>query len=151
MSFRTALSALAALAVTGIAHNYDVDAVPDALGRGQLPVLLVLPIDAQEDSLFRERGEGFQTVAFADGAKTVTFTTNHLLLVAPMTQSKGLSANLPTLITHIDNYFAALRDDVLLNDTLLEPARVRVEPGIFKHGGVEYVGCAFRHTWLIEV
>jgi hypothetical protein len=151
MSFRTALSALAALSVTGINHNYDVDAVPDALGRGQLPVLLVMPIDAQAESLFRERGEGFQTVAFADGAKTITYKTNHLLLAAPLTQSKGLSANLPTLIDHIDNYFAALRDDVLLNATLLEPARVQVEPGIFKHGGVEYVGCAFRHTWLIEV
>jgi hypothetical protein len=150
MSFRTALTALAALSVTGINHNYDVDAVPDTIGRGQLPALLVLPINAQDESL-HERGEGFETVAFADGAKTVIYTTTHLLLVAPVNQSKGLRAVLPDLVDHIDNYFDALRDDALLNDTLLEPAQVRVEPGIFKYGGVEYAGCAFRHTWLIEV
>jgi hypothetical protein len=28
---------------------------------------------------------------------------------------------------------------------------VRVDPGLFSYGGVEYVGCAFRHTWLIAV
>jgi hypothetical protein len=149
MSFRTTLSALAALAVSGIAHNYDVDALPDAIGRGQLPALLVMPIATHDGSL--EQGAGFQTVAFAAGAQTVTYTTNHLLLVAPVTQSKGLSANVPNLITHIDNYFATLRSNPLLSATLLEPAQVRVEPGIFKHGGVEYVGCAFRHTWQIEV
>ena len=151
MSFKDALINLGDLTVAGIAHNYGIDALPESLSRSQLPALLVMPIDAQAESMFRERGEGFQTVAFANGAKTVTYKTNHLLLAAPLTQSKGLSANLPTLIDHIDNYFAALRDDMLLNATLLEPARVQVEPGIFKHGGVEYVGCAFRHTWLIEV
>lgn len=151
MTFRSALTALAALSVTGISHNYDVDAVPDSVARGQLPALLVMPIDAQDDSLFREKGAGFQTVAFADGAKTVTYATTHLLLVAPVIKSKGLRAVLPDLVDHIDNYFAALRADALLNATLLEPAQVRVEPGIFKHGGIEYVGCAFRHTWLIAV
>ncbi|MDQ7026662.1 MAG: hypothetical protein Q9P44_14030 [Anaerolineae bacterium] len=151
MTFRTALTALAALSVTGISHNYDVDAVPDSIARAQLPALLVMPIDTQDDSLFREKGAGFQTVAFADGAKTVTYTTSHLLLVAPVIQSKGLRTVLPDLVDYIDNYFAALRADALLNNTLLEPAQVRVEPGIFKHGGVEYVGCAFRHRWLIAV
>jgi hypothetical protein len=151
MSFRTALTALAALSVTGISHNYDVDTVPETIGRGQLPALLVLPIDTQDESLFREKGAGFQTVAFADGAKTVTYTTTHLLLVAPVIQGKGLRALMPNLVNHIDSYFDALRDDALLNNNLLEPAQVKVEPGIFKFGGVEYVGCAFRHTWLIAV
>jgi hypothetical protein len=151
MSFRTALSALAALSVTGISHNYDVDAVPEAIGRGQLPALLVLPIDTQDASFLGEKGAGFQTVAFANGAKTVTYTTTHLLLVAPVIQGKGLRALMPNLVDHIDSYFETLRDDVLLNATLLESAQVKVEPGIFKFGGVEYVGCAFRHTWLIEV
>jgi hypothetical protein len=112
---------------------------------------LVLPIAAQDEAFSAESGDGFQTVAFADGAKTVTFTTTHLLLVAPVNGSKGISAHLPALIDHIDNYFDALRDDVTLSDTLLEPAQVKVEQGNFQYGGVVYVGCAFRHTWLIEV
>ena len=151
MSFRTALSNLASLNVTGIPHNYDVDAIPETLGRAQLPALLVMPVDTQDDRLFRERGAGFQTVAFASGGRTVTYTTTHLLLTAPVYGNKGLRGNLPGLIDHIDHYFSAFGADVTLSAALLEPATVQVEPGFFVHGGVEYVGCAFRHQWLIEV
>jgi hypothetical protein len=151
MTFRNALSALADLSVTGVANNYDIDAIPESPGRAQLPALLVLPVDSQDESIFKERGAGFQIVAFADGSRTVTYTVTHLLLVTPAAGRKGLSAQLPDLIDHIDSYFVALGADVRLGDELLEPAQVKVEPGLFKHGGVTYVGCAFRHTWLIAV
>jgi hypothetical protein len=149
--FRTALTNLANLSVTGVANNYDVDQVPDDLSRAQLPALLVMPIDLQDDRLFKERGEGFQAVAFSSGARTVTYTTTHLLLVAPVSAGKGIRSHLPTLIDLIDNYFAALAADVTLAGALLEPARVKVEPGIFTHGDTDYHACAFRHTWFIKV
>ena len=152
--FRSALTALSSLSVSGVGANYDVDAVPEAINRGQLPVLLVLPIETEatrEGGLFRERGGRFETVAFADGVKTVTATVTHLLLVAPVVSGSGLKTHLPDLIDLIDNYFSALAAAVTLGGQLLEPAQVRVEPGLFAYGGVEYVGCAFRHVWILSV
>lgn len=149
--FNTALANLAALVVPGVRHNYDLDAVPDELSRAQLPALLVLPGDTQQDALFRERGHGFQAIAFSQGARTVTYTLTHLLLVAPVSGGAGMRSHLPGLIDLIDEYFAALGADVMLGGELLEPARVSVEPGTFTHGAVAYHGCAFRHTWVMEV
>ena len=150
MTFRSALTELSTLSVSGVAHNYDVDAVPETPHRVQLPALLVLPIDFQDERVLQEQGKGFQTVAFTSGAKTVRYVVTHLLLVAPVVQSKGIRAHLPTLVDRIDSYFAALADDITLGGTLLEPASVRVDPGIFTFGGVEFYGCAFRHSWLIQ-
>lgn len=149
--FRTALSNLAALAVTGVAHNFDVDSVPDDLSRAQLPALLVLPVEIEDDALFKQRSQGFEAVAFSSGPRTITYTLTHLLLVAPVNAGRGLRTHLPLLIDLIDDYFTALGDDVTLGGALLQPAQVRVEPGMFPHGDTDYHGCAFRHTWLMEV
>ena len=149
--FRAALTNLSTLSVTGVTHNYDVDAVPDNLSRAQLPALLVLPGETQADELFRERGKGFSAIAFSSGARTVTYTVTHLLLVAPVEAGRGARSHLPALIDLIDAYFAALGANVTLSAALLEPARVKVEPGTFTHGDITYHGCAFRHTWLVQV
>lgn len=151
MSLRTAVDQLAALSVNGVAYNYAIDEVPEALGRAQLPALLVLPLDMEEDRLFRERGQGFQAVAFADGLRTVTVKVTHLLLVTPVTGGAGMRTQLPALVDRMDDYFTALGADVRLGDALLEPARVQVEPGVFPLGTVSYYGCAFRHTWRLNV
>jgi hypothetical protein len=149
--FRAALTNLSALSVSGITHNYDVDAVPDSLNRAQLPALLVLPGETEADELFRDRGKGFTALAFSSGARTVTYTVTHLLLVAPVTAGHGARSHLPTLIDLIDAYFAALGANVTLSAALLEPAQVKVEPGTFTHGDIAYHGCAFRHTWIVQV
>lgn len=151
MSFRDALTALSALSVTGIARNYDIDALPENPGRASLPLLMVLPIERDTDSLFQEQGGGFQAVAFSGGGRTVTCRVTHLLLIAPVGQSRGMASHLPDLVTAMDAYFSALATDVDLGGLLLEPARVRVEPGIFPVNGTEFYGCAFRHTWLLAV
>ena len=149
--FRTALTSLSALSVTGVSNNFDLDAVPDDLSRAQLPVLLVLPVEIADNEFFKQRGHGFEAVAFGSGPRTVTYTVTHLLLVAPVSAGKGLRSHLPLLIDLIDDYFAALGADVTLGGALLEPAQVRVEPGVFKHGDIDYHGCAFRHTWVMAV
>ncbi len=151
MTFRSALTHLAALSVSGVTHNYDVDSVPDDLSRAQLPALLVLPLEVETDRLYKDRGQGFQTIAFSSGPRTVTCVVNHLLLLAPTEARRGLRSHLPDLIDRIDAYFAALSADVTLGGTLLEPARVQVEPRMFQYGHASYVACAFRHTWVIQV
>lgn len=149
--FREALTALASLTVSSISHNYDVDSVPDALARPQLPALLVLPIDLNDQASTKQQGKGFEAIAFSSGARTVTYTVTHLLLTAPVETGRGLRSHLATLIDLIDAYFDALGADVTLGGNLLEPARVRVEPGIYPYGGITYHGVAFRHTWVIQV
>ena len=154
-TFRAALTALANLSVSGISANLDVDVVPDEINRGQLPALLVLPVnppknpDDESGNLFGERGSGFTALAFAQSTRTVTFHVNHVLLVAPLNAGSGLRSHLPALIDLIDNYFTTLGADVTLGGTLRQAAQVDVEPGIVVHGGVDYVGCRFRHEWII--
>jgi len=153
MTFSAALSQLAQLSVTGVTHNYSIDTVPDVPQRAQLPALLVLPLipEMQENRMFRDAGKGFETLAFSSGLKSVTYVVTHLLLIAPVGQSKGLRAHVPLLVSVIDAYFTALCANPLLSATLLQPARVRVEPGLYALSGQDYYGCAFRHTWLIQV
>lgn len=151
-AFRTALTSLASLSVSGVVNNYDVDKVPDDLSRAQLPALLVLPGDTEaERQLSKDPGKGFEAVAFSSGARTASYSLTHLLLVAPVGSGKGLRSYLPTLIDLIDAYFTALGATVTLGGALLEPARVQVAPGIFRHGSGTYYGCALRHTWIIQV
>jgi hypothetical protein len=148
---RTALTALAGLNVSGISHNYDVDAVPDTLSRAQLPALLVLPTEIQDDALFKRRGVGFTALAFSAGERRVNYLVTHLLLLSPTGAGKGLGGSLPALIDLVDAYFDSLRDDVTLGGALLEPAQVQVEPGVYTHGVTAFHGCAFRHSWLLAV
>ncbi len=149
--FREALTALAGLTVSGITHNYDVDSIPDSLARPQLPALLVLPLEVNDEPTTKGRGKGFEAIAFSSGARTVTYVVTHLLLVAPTETGRGLRSHLPKLIDLIDAYFTALSADVTLGGKLLEPARVHVEPGGYSYGGITYHGVAFRHTWILQV
>jgi len=150
MSFRNALDQLGALSVPGVT-NYDMTTVPPTLARAVLPALLVLPGEADEDRIFKERGRGFSAVAFSGGARTVTVTTTHLLLVAPVGAGPRVGASVPGTVDLIDAYLLALGADVTLGGTLAEPARVTVETGTFRYGETTYHGCAFRHTWALEV
>jgi hypothetical protein len=150
-TFRAALDRLALLSVTGVSHNYAINTIPDSLSRAQLPALLVLPGDIQDRRLFRERGEAFQAVAFSAGPRTATYTATHLLLAAPVSAAAGQRSHLPALVDLVDDYVAALAADVLLNNTLAEPAAVKIEPGVFTYADIAYHGCAFRHTWRIDV
>lgn len=150
MSFQAALHALSRLSVTGIAHNYAIDTLPDRLHRPQLPALMVMPIENQATQLFQERGIAFQGVAFSEGVKTVQYVTTHLLLVAPAQRGHDLREHLPRLVECIDAYMAALAGNIMLNDTLEHPAQVQIEPGHFTVNHSAYIGCAFRHTWIIR-
>lgn len=73
-----------------------------------------------------------------------------MLLVAPGDAGLGLRSHLPRLIDLIDSYTAAISADVTLGDSLLTPARVSVEPGVYRYGERDFYGCAFRHSWLLE-
>ncbi len=149
-SFRLAITHLSKLEIPGIKNSYDLDALPNSLHSAQLPALLTLPLELAADRLFRERGEGLQAATFSGGAKTISYTMTHLLLLAPQGAGLGMRSHLPRLVTLIDSYTAALAADVTLGGALLAPAQVTVEPGIFPYGEREFYGCAFRHLWRLE-
>lgn len=152
MTFQTALEELAALSVNGVANNYGLAGLPAAPARAQLPALLVMPLSGDDTPLPRlHAAEGFRATAFANGTQHVSYHLTHLLLAAPLESSRGLRAHLPALIAITDAYMSALAADPSLNDTLLEPAQIIAEPGIFTLGGLRYAGCAFKHRWLIAI
>jgi len=150
-SFRTALAQLSSLKVNGVRNNYDLDELPNSLHSAQMPALLVMPIELDAERLFRERKDSLQTAAFSGGTKSVYYSVTHLLLATPAEGGLGLRSHMPSLVDLIDSYTAALSGDVTLGDQLLAPARVGVEPGLFPYGEREFYGCAFRHTWLLEI
>ena len=150
-TFRAALTQLASMNISGVRNNFDLDELPNSLHSAQMPALMVLPVEREADGLFRERKDSLQTAAFSGGTKSVYYTVTHLLLLAPAEAGLGLRSHLPRLVDLIDSYTSALSKDVTLGDQLLAPARVGVEPGIFPYGEREFCGCAFRHTWLLEI
>jgi hypothetical protein len=157
--FRSAIDALADLSVPGVTTRFGITAVPEEISRGQLPALLILPLDVSDDDttdLNSQHASGsgrsgaFQAIAFLNTARDVTYVVDHLLLVAPLAAGSGLRDHLPRLVDLIDAYFTALGADLTLGVALAEAARVRVLPGIVTYGGVIYAACTFQHTWRVQ-
>jgi hypothetical protein len=149
-TFRTACTALAALTIPGITHNYDLDQLPDELSRAQLPALLILPL-MLEDLPKTDHGTAYQAIAFSSGPRTVTYRLTHLLLLQPRPTGRGSRTQLPALVTAIDNYIATLAAHPTLSDQLTQPAHIEVIPRYIPYGGLTYLGCAFHHTWHLQV
>lgn len=150
-TFRAALTNLSLLRISGVRNNFDIDELPQTVVPAHLPALLVLPLELEQERLFRDRQESLRTITFSGNAKTAYYSLTHLLLAAPVERGLGLRSHLPQLIDLIDGYLEALARDLTLGESLLTPARVGVEPGLFPFDAKSYYGCAFRHTWLMEI
>lgn len=146
MSYRNALDRLAALNVTAVPHRFGITDLPTQLQRARLPCLLVMPLNTQPRS-----GDGLSAAAFPNGSGHVTVTATHLLLVMAVASPTPLTVHLPALVDLTDAVLSALVANPTLDGALVEPAQVRVEPGMFEWGGTAYYGCAFRHEWLLRL
>lgn len=160
-ALREAMLRLAALDVIGVRNSYGVEAVPLALSRGQLPALLLLPLEPAA-RLFPARGEAVQaeSLALDGGGGRARVALTHLLLVAAVPGGTPNGAGvipargeqLGLLTDLMDAYFTALAGDLLLGGHLVLPPEVAVETGVYRHGpGMQYLGCAFRHLWTLAV
>lgn len=150
-TFRAALTNLSLLRVSGVRNNFDIDELPLTIAPAHLPALLILPLELEKDRRFRERNEGLQTITFSGNAKTASYALTHLLLAAPVDRGLGMRSHLPQLVDLVDSYLASLAGDLTLGESLIAPARVGVEPGVFPFDSKSFYGCAFRHTWLMEI
>ncbi len=145
--FRTALTALAGLSVTGVLHNWDVDQVPDKVARASLPALLVAP--TLDDARRRKYGE-FQVATPSGSSALVNYLVTHLLLHAPIGAGRGTRSAVPGLVDLIDNYALAVRADPKLGGALFLPTVYTVYIAPVTYGGILYYGARFWHTFTIE-
>src|SRR5687767_13008660 len=141
--FRSALTALASLSVTGVLHNYDIDAVPEKISRAALPALIVAPaLDDQQ----RHKFSDFEMASPSGSSGLAHYIVTHLLLFAPVGNGRGAKSNLPGLVDIIDNYANAIRANPRLGSTLYQPTLYTVHVAPVWYGGGLYYGCRFWHT-----
>lgn len=139
---RQAFDALAALPVAGVT-SFTLDALPETLERAHLPALLILPHESAPTV-------GLSVDTFG-GAHHILIGFTHLLVWTPARASAPIRKHIAALVDSIDAYLTALASDLMLGGLLAQPPQVRVEIGVFEYGGVHFLGCAFRHSWLMPV
>jgi len=146
--YTAALTALAALTVSGVTAHYASRALPDRLPAAVLPALLVLPGDPFRGRSWLGTADGFQPLTLA-GHGTITAPAVHALALVPVAQPFSQQRQAARLADLIDAYWAALTADPLLGGVLTVPPRVAIQPGPFTYGGVDYLGCLFRYTFTL--
>jgi hypothetical protein len=145
---RTALTNLAALSVSGVAHNYDVDSVPEKVARAQLPCLILLPVVDEG----RTKRFGDFKLATPNAAKgLVVYVVAHVLLYAPVGAGRGARSNLPGLVDLVDNYATAIRANPNLSGALFKPTSYVVSMEGVTWAGIRYFGARFWHTFVVQV
>jgi hypothetical protein len=77
--YRSALTALAGLSVSGVTTNYDINTAPDKIAAASLPVLIVLP---NADSTYRKRFGPFEIETPSGSAALAHYVVTHVLLYA---------------------------------------------------------------------
>lgn len=150
MTWRSALTRLAAIPVAGVATSYDLDSLPNSLAAADLPALA--PVFGEHAGPLGQSETDFTTLTFDGSVWRARLEIEHVLYWAPAWSDAGLRAALPALIDVVDAYLPALSADGTLGGTLSEALTiVRVQPGSVEYAGVHYFGVRFRHRWVRRV
>jgi hypothetical protein len=148
MGLRSALTNLAALSVPGVAHNYDIDSVPEKVARAGLPCLILLPVVDEG----RTKRFGDFKLATPNAAKGLAvYVVAHVLLYAPVGAGRGARSNLPTLVDLVDNYATAIRASPNLGGALFKPTSYVTSLEPVTWGSIRYFGARFWHTLVVAV
>ncbi len=96
-------------------------------------------------------GESLRPLGIAAALGRLVVHVDHVLLVqgigAGLVQQRFYNA-----LTHIDNYLAAVVDDLTLGGNLLEPLAIAdTYDGPYDIGNVIYYAVTFRHRWVIKL
>ena len=146
MTWRTAFTNLSNIAVTGVITSYDLNEIPNALPAADLPALA--PSFPQTLGVLGEDQGGMSTLTYDGGAWTATMFIDHVLYWQPAWSEGGLATVLPSLITAVDAYLTAFKNQGTLSGILSTELEItRVLPGIVEYAGVKYYGVKFRHLW----
>jgi hypothetical protein len=142
MTLKAAVDRLGTWVVTGVVTNYGNDDYPGIIPHTELPALLVLGA---------EEGEGAKAFNVSMTQARVAVAMSHYLLV------KGAGIGRPQArmydsLALVDNYYAKVVTDWLLNGTLLEPLRITDTTfGLIQIGNGTYYGVTFRHEWVLAL
>lgn len=148
MSWKDAITKLAAVAVSGVTTSYDLDGVPDVLPAADLPAL----IPAFPEGSGPDDAPGLATLTYDGSAWRAGLTVEHVLYWTPAWSDAGLQAVLPDLLDAVDAYLEAISADGTLDETLGQPLEIeRVAIGEMVYAGVTFYGARFRHRWMREV
>jgi hypothetical protein len=145
--FRSALTALAGLTVTGVNANYDINAAPDKIPVASLPVLIVRP--AAEEP-YRGRFGPFEIETPSGSAALARYVVTHVLLFAAYGRGDSTKDYNPGLVDLVDNYANAIRANPKLGGSLFLPTVYVVYVAPIGYGGTMYYGARFWHTWTLE-
>lgn len=142
MTLKAAFDQLAAWTVTGVTV-YGLDDWIGIPPESDLPVLL--------PRLGGTGGEVLRPLGIQGDQGRFVCHVDHLLIVNGL----GIGANNETYygaLTHIDNYLAAVVDDLDLGGNLAEPLTI-ADTSIGPHeiGGCLFWGIVFRHRWVLRI
>lgn len=142
MGLKAAFDQLATWSVTGVT-NLGVDDFWGVVPEYSLPALVA--------RLGGTGGEALGSLGISADAGRVVVHVEHLLLVCGL--GVGLQEELfYGALTHVDNYLAAVVDDLDLGGTLAEPLAIAdVYAGRLSVFDSLYYGVMFRHRWVLKV
>lgn len=140
MTVKSAIDKLNAWTVTGVSNLGYYEGIVAA---ADLPALVV--------RLGGTGGEAMRPFGVQVDSGRVIVHVHHYLLVT------GLGLELASerfygALEHVDDYLAAVVDDMLLDGALLEPLTIAdVFEGVIDLGNALYYGVTFRHRWVLRV
>lgn len=141
MSYVAAVTQLAGLSVVGITTSLNITERKGALGPAALPAL----VPDFEVSL----SNTFKQIDFSGQSGVATLALNHILLSSGLGLGSA-SERIGDMVALVDNYFAAIKGDLLLNDNLAEPLQIVFQnPGPIVYYGTGYYGMVFTHLWKL--
>jgi hypothetical protein len=144
MTWKDALSNLAALSVSGVNTSYDSSNLPNTLAAADLPALA----PAFPEGTGESDPPGLSVLTYDGAAWRAGLEIDHVLYWSPAWSEAGLRTALPDLLDALEAYLNAVRADGTLGGALdAELTISAARPGVVSYGGVRYLGITFRHRW----
>lgn len=152
MTLRGAVDFLATLVITGVVNNYDLDQLPNALAKGQLPALVPHLLDTRG-------GQGTQAgqILVYDGSKYMaTYYVEHYCYWMPE-QSGALKDFMDDAYAFVDSYMAKMALNFKLNGQIDEPlAIMTVDIGLYAYpepdaDDTRFWAVRLLHRWRVQV
>jgi len=153
MSFDTAMTALAAVGVTGVTAHYAYTAAPADLGAVTLPILICFPTPAKlAEGALSDKATAKWEIETANASAGLTEYVVHDLLIYGALPTLVKSYEAPAaLASLVQLYQLSIKADPRLGGTLFRPAAITVAGfPIVSYRGRPYLGARFNHKWTIE-
>lgn len=142
MTLKAAIDRLSAWVVMGV-NNFGPDDLTGPVAEVDLPALVLM--------LSGTGGETLKPLGISADAGKVVVHVDHVLLTSGL--GMGLTRErYYDALPHIDNYLAAVVEDLTLNGQLMEALTIAdTVVGAVEFLGVLYYGVTFRHRWVLKV